>query len=126
VSDKFILEMKNIVKTFPGVQALRGVDLKVRKGEIHALLGENGAGKSTLMKCVAGIHNPTSGEIIFDGKVMEPYNTAEALRLGISMIHQELNPVLQRSIMENIWLGREPETKIGLIDHKTYLISRVF
>jgi methyl-galactoside transport system ATP-binding protein/inositol transport system ATP-binding protein len=110
--------MKDIVKTFPGVQALRGVNLKVQKGEIHALLGENGAGKSTLMKCIAGIHNPTSGEIIFDGKVMKPYNTAEALQLGISMIHQELNPVLQRPIMENIWLGREPETKIGLIDHK--------
>jgi methyl-galactoside transport system ATP-binding protein/inositol transport system ATP-binding protein len=118
VSDEFILEMNNIVKTFPGVQALRGVSLKVRKGEIHALLGENGAGKSTLMKCIAGLQIPTSGETIFDGKVMVPYNAADALKMGISMIHQELNPVLQRSIMENIWLGREPENKFGLIDHK--------
>jgi methyl-galactoside transport system ATP-binding protein/inositol transport system ATP-binding protein len=70
------------------------------------------------MKCIAGIHSPTSGEIIFEGKAMKPYNAAEALQLGISMIHQELNPVLQRPIMENIWLGREPETRMGLIDHK--------
>ena len=62
---KYLLEMKNIVKTFPGVQALRGVDLRVAPGEIHALMGENGAGKSTLMKCLIGIHPPTSGEIFF-------------------------------------------------------------
>jgi methyl-galactoside transport system ATP-binding protein/inositol transport system ATP-binding protein len=118
VSDEYILEMKHIVKTFPGVHALRGVELKVRKGEIHALMGENGAGKSTLMKCIAGIHPPTSGELIFDGKVMGHYTTAEALKMGISMIHQELNPILYRSIMENIWLGREPLTPLGLVDHK--------
>ena len=118
MSGEFILEMKNIVKTFPGVQALRGVDLKVRPGEIHALMGENGAGKSTLVKCIAGIYHPTSGEIVFDGKTMGTYGPADALKMGISMIHQELSPVLYRSIMENIWLGREPLKKIGLVDHK--------
>ncbi|MHC6202676.1 sugar ABC transporter ATP-binding protein [Breznakiellaceae bacterium SP9] len=115
---EYILEMKNIIKTFPGVKALRGVDLKVRRGEIHALMGENGAGKSTLMKCIIGLHAPTSGRIIFDGKELGHYSPADALSMGISMIHQELNPVLHRPIMENLWLGREPRNKIGLIDHK--------
>jgi methyl-galactoside transport system ATP-binding protein/inositol transport system ATP-binding protein len=115
---EYLLEMKNIVKTFPGVQALRGVDLQVRPGEIHALMGENGAGKSTLMKCIAGIYKPTGGEIIFDGQVQGAYNPSEALAKGISMIHQELSPVLYRPIMENVWLGREPLNRFGLVDHK--------
>jgi methyl-galactoside transport system ATP-binding protein/inositol transport system ATP-binding protein len=118
VNSEYILEMKNIVKTFSGVQALRGVDLKVRRGEIHALVGENGAGKSTLMKCIIGLQGPTSGKIIFDGRELGHYSPAEALEMGISMIHQELNPVLHRPIMENLWLGREPRTKIGFIDHR--------
>jgi methyl-galactoside transport system ATP-binding protein/inositol transport system ATP-binding protein len=117
MENEYILEMQNIVKTFPGVQALRGVDLKVRRGEIHALVGENGAGKSTLMKCIIGIHPPTSGKIVFDGREMEHHSAAATLKMGISMIHQELNPVLYRPIMENIWLGREPKTKLGLVDH---------
>jgi len=116
--ENYILQMKNIVKTFPGVKALKGVDLNVRAGEIHALMGENGAGKSTLVKCLAGIQNPTSGEIIYDGKSRGNYNTAQALKMGISMIHQELSPVIHRSIMENIWLGREPLNRFGLVDHK--------
>lgn len=110
--------MKNIVKLFPGVQALKGVDLQVRYGEIHALMGENGAGKSTLMKCIAGIYRPSSGDIIFDGAVQGPYNPSEALKKGISMIHQELTPVLYRPIMENLWLGREPLNRFGLVNHK--------
>lgn len=118
VEEKNILEMKNIVKEFPGVRALKGVDLNVKYGEIHALLGENGAGKSTIMKCLIGIHHKTSGKIIFEGKEIEHYTTAEALKMGISMIHQELSQVEHRSIMENIWLGREPKNKFGLIDHK--------
>lgn len=116
--EQYLLQMKNIVKTFPGVKALKGVNLDVKTGEIHALLGENGAGKSTLMKCLIGIHPPTSGEIYFNGKQIQNYNTSQALAMGISMIHQELNPVEFRSIMENIWLGREPKTKLGLVDHK--------
>ncbi|MDR1506201.1 MAG: sugar ABC transporter ATP-binding protein [Treponema sp.] len=110
--------MKNITKNFPGVQALKGVDLQLRYGEIHALMGENGAGKSTLVKCIAGIYRPTSGEIVFDGKVQSFASPAEALAKGVSMIHQELTPVLFRPIMENVWLGREPLTKLGLVDHK--------
>jgi methyl-galactoside transport system ATP-binding protein/inositol transport system ATP-binding protein len=117
MESEYILEMKDIVKNFPGVQALRGVNLKVRRGEIHALVGENGAGKSTFMKCIIGMHPPTSGKIIFDGRERGHYSTAEALKMGISMIHQELNPVLHRPIMENIWLGREPKTKFGFVDH---------
>ena len=118
MSNEYILEMKNIVKTFPGVQALRGVDLKVRPGEIHAVMGENGAGKSTLMKCIIGLHPPTSGQIIFEGKELGHYLPADALKMGISMIHQELNPVLHRPIMENLWLGREPRNKLGIINEK--------
>lgn len=114
----YILQMKNIVKTFPGVKALKGVDLSVKQGEIHALMGENGAGKSTLVKCLAGIQSPTSGEIFYDGKIRKNYNTAQALKMGISMIHQELSPVINRPIMENIWLGREPLNRFGLVDHK--------
>lgn len=115
---EYLLQMKDIVKNFPGVKALKKVELKVKKGEIHALMGENGAGKSTLVKCIAGIHNPTSGEIYYDGAVRKGYNTSQALKMGISMIHQELSPVLYRPIMENIWLGREPLTKLGLVDHQ--------
>jgi methyl-galactoside transport system ATP-binding protein/inositol transport system ATP-binding protein len=115
---KDILVMKDIVKTFPGVKALKGVNLNVAYGEIHALMGENGAGKSTIMKCLIGIHPPTSGEIYFEGQKIENYNTSAALHMGISMIHQELSPVEHRSIMENIWLGREPKNKLGLVDHK--------
>jgi len=116
--EKDILVMKDIVKTFPGVKALKGVGLNVKYGEIHALMGENGAGKSTLMKCLIGIHPPTSGQIYFEGNLIENYTTAEALKMGIAMIHQELSPVEHRSIMENIWLGREPKNKLGLVDHK--------
>ena len=113
-----ILVMKDIIKNFPGVQALRGVALDVKYGEIHSLMGENGAGKSTLMKCLIGIHPQTSGQIYFEGNLIENYSTSDALRMGIAMIHQELSPVEHRSIMENIWLGREPKNKLGLIDHK--------
>jgi methyl-galactoside transport system ATP-binding protein/inositol transport system ATP-binding protein len=123
--EKYLLRMDNIVKTFPGVKALRGVHLHVKQGEIHALMGENGAGKSTLVKCLAGIYTPTSGTITYDGKIRENYNTLQALRMGISMIHQELSPILHRPIMENIWLGREPRNRFGLIDHqKMYEMSK--
>ncbi len=118
LSNEYLLEMVNISKSFPGVQALRGVDLRVRYGEVHALVGENGAGKSTIMKCLMGMYKPSSGTILFDGREISNYTTADALNFGISMIHQELAPVPYRSIMENIWLGREPRNKYGLIDHR--------
>jgi ABC-type sugar transport system ATPase subunit len=122
---EYILEAKNIVKEFPGVKALKGVDLKVKKGEILGLLGENGAGKSTLMKCILGIHPPTSGEIYFDGVHLKKFSTTDALKMGISMIQQELSPVEHRPIMENIWMGREPTNKLGFIDHKKmYMMTK--
>lgn len=121
-----LLEMKDITKEFPGVKALKGVHLEVKAGEVHALMGENGAGKSTLMKCIIGIHPQTSGQIIFDGKdVGKVHSTKEALALGVSMVHQELSPVDLRNIMENLWLGREPKNKLGLVDHKKmYAMSK--
>ncbi len=116
--NKYLLQMKNIVKTFPGVKALKGVKLDVGYGEIHALMGENGAGKSTLMKCLIGIHPPTSGDIYFEDHKINGLTTSQMLNTGVSMIHQELSPVLYRTIMENIWLGREPINKFGIVDHK--------
>ncbi|MBR0367256.1 MAG: sugar ABC transporter ATP-binding protein [Clostridia bacterium] len=109
--------MTDIVKEFPGVRALKGVQLKVRPGRVHTLMGENGAGKSTLMKCLIGIHPPTSGRIVYDGREVCFKNTHEALNAGISMIHQELSPVPERSVAENLWLGRVPVKGIR-VDHK--------
>ena len=113
---EYILEMKNITKTFPGVIALKNANLQIRAGEVHALVGENGAGKSTLMKILLGIHQPTSGEIMFKGKKVNFSSPLNALECGISMIHQEINLVPTVSISENIWLGRETLfTKFGFI-----------
>jgi len=117
VSEEYILEMHDIVKEFPGVKALKGVQLKVRPGTVHALMGENGAGKSTLMKCLIGIYKANSGKIIFNGQEVSFPNTLSAMRAGISMIHQELNPVLERSVCENVWMGREPRKGL-VVDHK--------
>lgn len=115
---EYVLEMHNITKVFPGVKALDQVKLQVRPGKVHALMGENGAGKSTLMKCLIGIHEPTEGSIHYKGKEVNIPDTTTALNMGISMIHQELSPILHRTIMENIWLGREPIHSGFLIDHK--------
>ena len=114
---EYILEMKNIVKEFPGVKALKGVNLQVRPGTVHTLMGENGAGKSTLMKCLIGIYKATSGEVIFDGKKVEFTTPTQALRAGISMIHQELSPVPERPVCENLWLGRLPMKNAFMVDH---------
>ena len=114
---EFVLEMKNITKTFPGVKALDNVQLNVRPGTVHALMGENGAGKSTLMKCLFGIYKPDGGEIILDGKPVKINSAKEAMDNGIAMIHQELHPIRFRSVMENVWLGRFPG-KMGVVDHK--------
>lgn len=117
MSEEYILEMTDIVKEFPGVRALKGVQLKVRPGTVHTLMGENGAGKSTLMKCLIGIQPPTSGKIVFKGKEVHFKTTLEAMSAGISMIHQELSPVPERSVCDNVWLGREPRKGI-IVDHK--------
>lgn len=114
---EYILEMNDIVKEFPGVKALKGVHLKVRPGTVHTLMGENGAGKSTLMKCLIGIQKPTSGTIIYDGKEVEFSTTLQAMNSGISMIHQELSPVPERSVCDNVWMGREPRKGI-IVDQK--------
>ncbi len=111
-----ILEMKNIVKTFPGVKALDNVQLTLRKGTVHALMGENGAGKSTLMKCLYGIYHKDSGEIILDGQEVNFKSSKEALDHGIAMIHQELQPIPHMTIGENIYLGDYP-LKGFLVDH---------
>lgn len=102
-----ILEMRNIVKVFAGVHALNGVQFKLNKGEIHALIGENGAGKSTLMKILLGIYKADEGEIYLKGKKISFSSPSMALKNGISMIHQEISLVPEMDVAENIWLGRE-------------------
>ncbi len=103
-----ILEMRGIVKRFPGVIALKGVDLTVSAGEVHVLLGENGAGKSTLIKILSGVYPPDEGQIHFDGKPVSIARPHDAQLLGISTIYQELNLVPDMTVAENIFLGREP------------------
>ena len=125
---EILLEMKNICKYFPGVKALDGVDLKVRRGTVHALMGENGAGKSTLMKCLFGIYHEDSGEILLDGKRVVFKNPVEALKNGVAMVHQELNQALSRSVMDNLWLGRYPTVGGIIVSEKKMLkdTERVF
>ncbi len=112
----FALEAEGISKFFPGVKALDNVSLRIRPGSVHALMGENGAGKSTLMKCLIGIYRPDKGTIRIKGEPVQFQDTMDALRSGISMIHQELNLVPHMTVAENIWLGREP-MKFGFVDH---------
>ena len=113
----YVLELVDISKRFPGVVALDQVGLKVRPGTVHALMGENGAGKSTLMKCLFGIYQPDQGSIVLKGRTVRFTGAKDALEAGVSMIHQELANVPQRSVQENLWLGREPLHPWGLLDH---------
>ncbi len=108
-----LLEMKDICKEFPGVKALDHVSLTVKKGTVHALMGENGAGKSTLMKCLFGMYQKNSGQIFLEGKEVNFKNSKEALENGVAMVHQELNQALKRNVMDNIWLGRYPKVGVG-------------
>lgn len=117
---KYVLEMENISKEFPGVKALDNVQLKLRPGTVHALMGENGAGKSTLMKCLFGIYEKDSGKILLDGVEVNFKSTKEALENGVSMVHQELNQVLQRNVLDNIWLGRYPMKRFFVDEKKMY------
>ena len=115
---EYILEMKNISKTFPGVKALDHVQLQVKRGEVHALMGENGAGKSTLMKILMGIYTmDEGGEILFNGQPYKVHNPKEAMDTGVAMIHQELNPILDMTVYENIFVGREIR-KHGIVDKR--------
>ena len=118
---EYKLELKGICKSFPGVKALDNVQLSLRPGTVHALMGENGAGKSTLMKCLFGIYKMDAGEVYLDGQKIEVNNPDEAMKYGIAMVHQELQPVPARSVAENLYLGRFPTKNYGLlkvIDHK--------
>lgn len=119
-NDEFLLEMSGISKEFPGVKALDNVNLNVRPHSIHALMGENGAGKSTLLKCLFGIYEKDEGEIVFLGKPVNFQSSKEALESGVSMVHQELNQVLQRTVMDNIWLGRYPKKGLFVDQNKMY------
>ncbi|MFM2105243.1 MAG: ribose transporter ATP-binding protein [Chloroflexota bacterium] len=118
-----LLRMTGISKAFPGVQALDDVHLEVERGTVHALMGENGAGKSTLMKVLAGIYHADAGTIHFDGRDVAIPDSATALRLGISMIHQELAPVPEMIVAENIFLGREPLNRLGLVDRRRMIAA---
>ena len=118
---EYKLELKGICKSFPGVKALDNVQLSVRPGTVHALMGENGAGKSTLMKCLFGIYKMDAGEIYLDGEKIDIKDPDDAMNKGIAMVHQELQPVLARSVGENLFLGRFPTKNYGplkVIDHK--------
>ena len=108
--------MIDVSKSFPGVKALDNVNLRVRPHSVHALMGENGAGKSTLLKCLFGIYEKDQGKIFFKGQEINFTSSKEALENGVSMVHQELNLVLQRTVMDNMWLGRYP-TKGLFVDH---------
>ena len=109
--------MIDITKTFPGVVALDKAKLEVREGSVHSLMGENGAGKSTLMKCLFGVYIEDSGNIYISGEKVNFKNSKQALENGVAMVHQELNQVLEQTVMDNIWLGRFP-TKGGIINKK--------
>lgn len=117
---EYILEMKDICKSFPGVKALDHVSLQLKPGHVHSLMGENGAGKSTLMKCLFGIYKKDEGSVIYNGEEVTIKDPFDALTRGIAMVHQELMPIRERSIAENIYCGRYPVKKVGpieIIDH---------
>ena len=113
-----LLEMRGIVKTFPGVRALDGVSLKLHQGEVLALMGENGAGKSTLMKVLSGVHQPDEGEILVDGQQRHFDRPADSQDAGISVIYQELDLIPQLSVAENLFLGRERTHRFGFLDSR--------
>ncbi|EMI56847.1 sugar ABC transporter ATP-binding protein [Rhodopirellula sallentina] len=115
MSEPALLEINALQKSFPGVKALAGVDFRVRRGEVHALMGENGAGKSTLIKVLNGVHDRDSGEVRLDGQVIHPRAPTEAESLGISTVFQEVNLIPSLSVAENIALGRQPR-RFGLVN----------
>lgn len=112
------LQLRNIVKTFPGVRALDGVDFEVLPGEVHALLGENGAGKSTLMKVLAGMYQPDEGEIRIAGEAVRMTTPLQAKGQGVVLIHQELSLAPEMTAAENIYLGELPRSRWGVVDWK--------
>lgn len=119
-NNDFILDIKGMCKTFPGVRALHNVNFSLKKGEIMALLGENGAGKSTLVKTLTGVYPRDAGTICFDGEMINPANTAHAQQLGIGTVYQEVNLLPNMSVADNLFIGREPK-KFYFIDRKKML-----
>ena len=115
---EYLLEVENVRKAFPGVLALDDVSFRLKRGHVHALMGENGAGKSTLMKIIAGIYTPDSGSFRLKGQEIRLTSPLDALQYGIAMIHQELNLMAYMTVAENIWLRREPRNAFGIINHR--------
>lgn len=109
MANDVLLRMEHISKSFPGVKALDDVQLTVKAGTVHALMGENGAGKSTLMKCLFSVYHKDSGYIYLEGEEVDFKDSKEALEHGVAMVHQELNQALKRNVMDNMWLGRYPK-----------------
>src|SRR6202453_1067631 len=114
---EYLLEVSNVRKAFPGVLALDDVSFRLKRGHVHALMGENGAGKSTLMKIIAGIYTPDSGSFRLKGQEIRLTSPLDALQYGIAMIHQELNLMAYMTVAENIWIRREPLNGFGLVRH---------
>lgn len=116
---EILVHMEGITKQFPGVMALNGCRFELRKGEVHALMGENGAGKSTMMKILTGVYQKDEGSITYKGRTVEINHPKTAQDAGISMIHQELNLAPDLTVAQNIYIGREPRRKLGLfLDEK--------
>ncbi|MBQ9060481.1 MAG: sugar ABC transporter ATP-binding protein, partial [Firmicutes bacterium] len=115
---ELLMEVENISKSFPGVQALKNVQFKIYAGEIHALVGENGAGKSTLMNILSGVYGQTEGRLLWQGKEVQFKDTRAPKELGIAMIHQELSLASHLNVAENIFMGRLPKNRFGLVDYK--------
>ena len=116
---EYILELKDVVKTFGGVKALNGVHFQLKRGEIHALMGENGAGKSTFIKVITGVHQPDSGIMLLDGEQVTLRNTTDGAKLGIAAIYQHVTAFPDLTVTENIFMGREIKNKFGFYDWKT-------
>jgi methyl-galactoside transport system ATP-binding protein len=130
MNDEYLLQIKGLSKSFSGVKVLKSVEISVKPGTIHALMGENGAGKSTLMKCLFGIYKQDEGKFYLNGKEFNFTDPKHALEHGVSMVHQELNQVLQRTVIDNIWLGRYPTKGLFVDEKKMYddtleLFSRI-
>jgi methyl-galactoside transport system ATP-binding protein len=123
-NNDYILKMSGVSKSFPGVKALDKVQFELKKGCVHALMGENGAGKSTLVKCLFGIYSMDEGKIIYDGKKAKITSAKHALDHGISMVHQELNQVQSTRVMDNIWLGRFPQKGLFIDEKKMYVETK--
>ncbi len=119
-NNEYLLEIQGVCKSFSGVKVLKTVNLNLRPGSIHALMGENGAGKSTLMKCLFGIYKQDEGTFFLNGEQFNFTDPKHALEQGVSMVHQELNQVLQRTVVDNVWLGRYPRKGLFVDEEKMY------